>query len=114
MMPSISGREAPRRLSPTRSSVHRHAIDVVACPELGEELRDHQVAAMRTLARRADEPVRGHVIRRALPIGQGNAALRAGLGAQALELAIEDGVKLRSWKGGPAHATCAMKRSLLV
>src|SRR5687768_7986774 len=78
-------------------------LHVVLRPEPRQQLRDDQVAAFRTVAWRANAPVRRHVIRRRPIVRQWNAAALARLGTQLLELAIEDRVKLGCRDRGARH-----------
>ena len=69
-------------------------LHVVAAPQPGEQLGNDKMAPLRAVRGRSDIPVRRDIVRRATPVGQRNAALRAFRRSQSSELAIQDCVEL--------------------
>jgi hypothetical protein len=89
-----------RKRGPDPTLLRPLPLDVVAGPELGQELGDHEVAALRALDRRADVPVRRDVVGRGAPVRHRGPAPSARLRLQALEVVVQDGVKLGRRNGG--------------
>src|SRR4051812_7487772 len=85
------------------TSIQPLRLDVEPGPEPGEHLRDHEVASLRALRRRADVPVRGDLVGRRAVIRQRRPAAGAAPRLEALELALEDDVELCGGDGSPGQ-----------
>src|ERR1700674_2095875 len=83
--------------------LHELLLDVVERPQLSQQFRDREMAAVRAIGRRTDVPVRRDVAGRLPPVRQRYVAPLALRRPDLLELAIENRVQLCGGNGRSAH-----------